>query len=93
MQSSKSAWHIEKILQSGDEESDGDSHSSVVGSLLKPSGHNSDSDQNLLAPVPDPDALEDELTGDMDLADEKELATVHVITSLTPLFLMILLQN
>ncbi|KAK0214633.1 hypothetical protein EDD85DRAFT_963081 [Armillaria nabsnona] len=75
-QSSKSAQHIEETLQSGDEESDSDSHSSVIGSLLEPSGHDSDSDQNLSAPIPDPDALEDELAGDMDLADKKALAVL-----------------
>ncbi len=41
-----------------------------------PSGHDSDSDQDLSAPIPNPDAMEDELTGDTDLADKKELATL-----------------
>ncbi|PBK84995.1 hypothetical protein ARMGADRAFT_1087905 [Armillaria gallica] len=76
LQSSKSAQHIEVTLHSSNEESNSDSHSSVIGSLLEPSGHNPNSDQNLSAPNPDPDALEDELSGDTDLTDEKELAAL-----------------
>ncbi len=53
---------------SSGEESDGDSHSSVVGSLLEPLGHDSDSDQDSSAPVPDPNAFVDELADGTELA-------------------------
>ncbi|PBK84806.1 hypothetical protein ARMGADRAFT_1036754 [Armillaria gallica] len=67
--SSKFSQQVEVTLHSSGEESNSDSHSSVVGSLLEPLGHNSDSDQNLSAPVPDPDALVDELAADPELHD------------------------
>lgn len=59
------------------EESNSNSHSSVVGSLLESSGNDSNSEPHSLAPVQDPNAEEDELTADADKhMDDRVLATL-----------------